>query len=438
MGADGKTCISCAPDEYNPSSTKSKTACRPKVPLYSCPPGTHYSRGTSRVRNDWRCTACPQGTFRSPEEKVKFFSCGAGSCAKAPCAEEDQVAIYTCATDANGKTLDPCQEQQMTLSDFAAANKTSVCTNMLQDPTYVNVLCAGDSQPRRVPTCCRANSKPPTPVPRVHVCVLKVLSMHQCHRYYASYTIVGTDDTKANAACRTHCATEPSCKASVFVRGVVEPAPRRTRRNWFAQPSGVVQPITTPRPPVFPPVGTCYLHQPSFKVANNNNLNVSLADNTNANSNTTVNANANANAKTNANMVDVSRHQGLAAATWFSKVEPPTACVAKSAPIACPLGQKAVFGSSRFEDDWACAPSSHIAVTMCKQTFKSNTRSVIADLTIGMPELVAPFTRTYTVRHFLVQNPNFLFLTMLESMTIQIMLMMPQGLVEFFSFDLIS
>lgn len=79
------------------------------------------------------------------------------------------------------------------------------------------------------------------------------------------------------------------------------------------------------------------------------------------------------------------------------KVADPVAvpyCKPKIMPASCPPGQMPNSGEDRTRDDWFCTPVPHVTV-MCAQFAQVNSRSVVEDIVIGLPERIAPFLKSY-------------------------------------------
>ena len=79
-------------------------------------------------------------------------------------------------------------------------------------------------------------------------------------------------------------------------------------------------------------------------------------------------------------------------------------CTAKVKPPPChPTVEFLEMGTSAKADDWVCRSlPSH--VSMCVRETKSKTRSGLAGVQVGMPELVSPFTKEYVAS---VKTPGY-------------------------------
>ena len=65
VASDNATCVPCRAGRFNPVTTTSRTACQNKTRPDGCAAGQRLVLGGSLERNDWRCTPCLPGYYRS-------------------------------------------------------------------------------------------------------------------------------------------------------------------------------------------------------------------------------------------------------------------------------------------------------------------------------------------------------------------------------------
>ena len=65
VAANGIDCEACVPGKYNPVFTRDKSACISKVIPAMCAAGQRLVIGASVDRDDWRCSKCLRGQYRS-------------------------------------------------------------------------------------------------------------------------------------------------------------------------------------------------------------------------------------------------------------------------------------------------------------------------------------------------------------------------------------
>jgi len=72
-----------------------------------------------------------------------------------------------------------------------------------------------------------------------------------------------------------------------------------------------------------------------------------------------------------------------------------TQCTAKAKVNCAEPGSFFQQGNSAIENDWGCE-SNPTTIALCSKEYQAFTRTTLGGLMVGMPELVAPFTKMFT------------------------------------------
>jgi hypothetical protein len=425
--ASPQQCTACPTGQFS-QTTSDSTTCETKA-VQECAAGLHVADGSSATLDDSRCAACPPGTFKGangthPADSRTCFvkqtspaSCPAGQhVSDGASTTNDDHECQNCAAGMYQPTVDTtattCTRKQLP-SGCPAGNHLFIGSSTEEDDFECKACPAGfyksDSGSFTATTCSKKTEE--------LACILP--------EKFVQHNSTSKDD---------ECVVPARCSAGERVDeslAACEPCPFG-EFNPGATTSQTCSKKHTPRYDCVPGTQfvlgtdttmndwTCVPCPPT--TYSNSGVNTTMVQAWVENK-TTPNQCTSKTYPTNAACIEIASISvdddaaACAAIEGNDLTDSAAACeavttVASSAARACtytthaqidstsaphcPPGQVVYWGESTVVNDWACVPApQHVA--LCTKNDHFGSKSTMALIATGLPERIAPFTKTYTV-----------------------------------------